>query len=317
MTTSHEVIDEMIMQPGIFELPTPESMESAQQTQRVGGAAQTTWDESDESQQAIPMIVWLRGDEPWFNQFDMDAESVMAALGIKRSRLTQISGKDLRVGRVRMDRYIRPVYRSLDVEQYLKWTRATASHQKSSDAIKIAVDQLQEQSTCIQSTLESISSTFTDSIRNEMASFIDGTVAAGMAPMIAQLNSFQSSMTDLAQQLTIKVTESTEQFRVAAENMQLTLQETTRYQSAAFEVLTLQLNQTSEKAALMEERLSAWDNLLTDNLKAISADLASLKKPERFQKLNSRKLKVEKAEYIDSKHPKLALRAAPSRRKPK
>ena len=63
----------------------------------------------------------------------------MHALGIKRSRLTQISGRDLRVGRVRVDRYIRPVYRSNDIEKYLAWTRATASHQKSSDAIKTAV----------------------------------------------------------------------------------------------------------------------------------------------------------------------------------
>jgi hypothetical protein len=83
--------------------PTPESI-------AVRGAARTTWDDQDESAtNDFPMIVWLRGDEPWFSQFDMDAEAVMSALGIKRSRLTQISGKELRVGRVRMDRYIRPV----------------------------------------------------------------------------------------------------------------------------------------------------------------------------------------------------------------
>src|SRR5687767_67756 len=28
----------------------------------------------------LPMVVWLRGDEPWYPQFDLDADAVMARL---------------------------------------------------------------------------------------------------------------------------------------------------------------------------------------------------------------------------------------------
>jgi len=94
----------------------------------------------------LPMIVWLRGDEPWVEEFNLDAEQAMSLLGIKRSRLTQISGRELRVGRIRMDRYIRPVYRQQDIVEYLSWTRATATHMKSSNMIQEAASNLQSQS---------------------------------------------------------------------------------------------------------------------------------------------------------------------------
>lgn len=317
MTESQENMDAVTSNPGVFELPTPESLELRQHADALRGAERTTWDESDESGQEFPMIVWLRGDEPWFTQFDMDADAVMAALGIKRSRLTQISGRDLRVGRVRMDRYIRPVYRSLDVEQYLKWTRATASHQKSSDAIKIAVDQLQEQSNRIQSTLDSISHAFTESIKHEMSSFIAETVSQGLAPMEEGLVSFRDTVLDMAAQMNSRIVESSEIMRTASESMQSTLQETARQQAAALELMTLQLNQTSEKTAVMEERLTAWDNLLTENLRAIASDLELLKKPARFEKAVSRKAFKTRSAAPSAAKPKIALRAAPGRRKPK
>lgn len=94
----------------------------------------------------LPMVVWLRGDEPYGEAFTMDAEAAMEALGIKRSRLTQISGKELRVGRKRIDRYVRPVYRQEDIEEYKGWTRAPATHQRSSSALKEAADELREHS---------------------------------------------------------------------------------------------------------------------------------------------------------------------------
>ena len=79
----------------------------------------------------LPMVVWLKGDEDYVDDFCLDAEAAMKEIGIRRSRLTQISGKELRVGRMRIDRYVRPVYRTKDIEEYKKWTRATASHLKS------------------------------------------------------------------------------------------------------------------------------------------------------------------------------------------
>ncbi|MFK7824572.1 MAG: hypothetical protein AB8G05_10465 [Oligoflexales bacterium] len=94
----------------------------------------------------LPLSLWLKGDEPYFKEFSLDAEEVMQQLGIKRSRLRQISGNELRVGRKRVERYIRPFYRPNDVENYLSWTRATASHQKSSQMLNTAAEKLSEQS---------------------------------------------------------------------------------------------------------------------------------------------------------------------------
>ncbi|MEZ4743213.1 MAG: hypothetical protein R3B45_12340 [Bdellovibrionota bacterium] len=94
----------------------------------------------------LPMVVWLRGDEPYFSEFTLNADEVMQILGIKRSRLTQLSGKELRVGRTRIDRYIRPIYRQVDVEKYLNWTRKTASHKRSSEALEQAAKNLDQKS---------------------------------------------------------------------------------------------------------------------------------------------------------------------------
>lgn len=100
---------------------------------------------SSQSDKTLPMIVHLRGDEDFVEDFQFDAQAAMELLGIKRSRLTQISGRELRVGRVRQDRYVRPVYRKIDLDDYQGWTRKTASHQSSSQAIEGAVEKLESQ----------------------------------------------------------------------------------------------------------------------------------------------------------------------------
>ena len=83
----------------------------------------------------LPMTVWLRGDEAFFNDFSVDADVAMAELGIRRSRLTQISGRELRVGKKRIDRYVRPFFRPQDITAYKNFTRATVSHMKSSQVL--------------------------------------------------------------------------------------------------------------------------------------------------------------------------------------
>ena len=92
----------------------------------------------------LPIIVWLKGDEPYFSDFSWDANEVMKVLSIKRSRLNQISGKELRVGKARIDHYIRPIYRPCDVKHYLSWTRPTASHKRSSTIIEEARQKLED-----------------------------------------------------------------------------------------------------------------------------------------------------------------------------
>ena len=80
----------------------------------------------------LPMIVHLCGDEEFIEEFCLTADDAMTKLGIKRSRLTQISGRELRVGKIRDNRYVRPVYREEDIQRYLNWSRPTATHKASS-----------------------------------------------------------------------------------------------------------------------------------------------------------------------------------------
>ena len=116
----------------------------------VGGAV------AGASGQDLPMMVWLRGDEEICADFSLEAEEVMLRLGIRRSRLTQISGKELRVGRMRKGRYVSPVFRPADVEAYLNWTRASASHQKSSGLLHDAAEELMQQSARLGERLEAV-----------------------------------------------------------------------------------------------------------------------------------------------------------------
>lgn len=118
----------------------------------------------------MPMVVWLRGDEEYFGDFSLEADEVMGLLGIKRSRLTQISGKELRVGRKRVDRYIRPIYRRVDVEEYLAWSRPTASHQKSSQVLNEAATELSQLGDELRTNLESANRQFEEALQRQEAS---------------------------------------------------------------------------------------------------------------------------------------------------
>jgi|GEM_PF-2676639 len=118
----------------------------------------------------LPLVVWLRGDEDYCGDFSLDADAVMDQLGIKRSRLTQISGRELRVGRIRRGRYISPVYRQADVESYLAWTRATASQQKSASLVSEATAELLEHSERLSDYLQSIPDQLTTVIRGDISS---------------------------------------------------------------------------------------------------------------------------------------------------
>lgn len=187
---------------GVFQLPTQtesslSSADTAVHNRQGASSISDTLSDRDghlAAEDDFPMIVWLRGDEPWFTQFDMDADSTMAALGIKRSRLTQIAGRDLRVGRVRVDRYIRPVFRSIDVAAYLNQTRATASHQKSSEAIQVASLAFNTQIDRFQSTLDAISSNLTAQLNSVLGTLIGESMAQSMAPLHARVDSLEADV---------------------------------------------------------------------------------------------------------------------------
>ncbi len=92
----------------------------------------------------LPMQLWLRGDETIADEFQLEADAVMERLGIKRSRLTQIAGKELRVARTRRGRYVVPVFREVDVEEYLHKSRTPATHLNAKNAIEGAARDLRE-----------------------------------------------------------------------------------------------------------------------------------------------------------------------------
>ena len=111
----------------------------------------------------LAMVVWLRGDE---EEFTLSAEDVMAALDIKRSRLTQISGRELRVGRRRVDRYLKPFYRPADVHSYQERTRAALTRQRSAAAVSSVADDIETRhKTLLQETTAQLRATLADTSR--------------------------------------------------------------------------------------------------------------------------------------------------------
>lgn len=182
------------------------------------------------SGEELPMTVWLRGDEPLCEEFTLDADAVMDQLGIKRSRLTQISGKQLRVGRMRLGRYLRPVYRQADVDEYLKWTRATATHLKSSSVLKDAALRLEERSEALTNRLEVLGASLPDRLRQT-----ERKLSRGLVRSVARL--FQRQ-TRLVRRLE------------------------TRLESAR-KGLTAKADETHTRLANLEDKLSRLDTLMT------------------------------------------------------
>ena len=143
----------------------------------------------------LPLSLWLRGDEVYFDEFSLDADSVMDKLGIKRSRLRQISGHELRVGRKRMDRYTRPFYRPQDVQDYLDWTRPTASHQKSSRLLNSAAENLSSQSQVLNQKLDSVETSVSQQVSSliRLSRELNANVNHCHSQIIAQIRQFSKS----------------------------------------------------------------------------------------------------------------------------
>ena len=110
---------------------------------------------------SLPMVLILKESDELFNSFNLDAQTVMEELGIKRSRLTQISGRELRVARKKIGQYIRPMYRQEDVNEYKSWSRATATHQKASSMVQQAADSLEQKALDLTKTLTTSIDEFT------------------------------------------------------------------------------------------------------------------------------------------------------------
>ena len=89
--------------------------------------------------------LFLEPDSAEAHTFDCDATAAMTYLGIKRSRLTQISGRELPCARIKVDRYTRPMYRWTDVKSYHESTKTTVSYAKSQQLFETTIHTLTHQ----------------------------------------------------------------------------------------------------------------------------------------------------------------------------
>lgn len=252
---------------GVFTLTAEETQSSER-----SGASAARWD-ADDHDAELPMIVWLRGDEPWYPQFDLDADSVMERLNIKRSRLTQICGKDLRVGRVRVDRYIRPVFRSKDVDAYLQWTRATASHQKSSAAIKDAVDALQHQSAEIAKIVADASHEFLHSLKQGFLAELEASSVKAVHELAISTDYLRDTLVTKQNIQTAHLENLVGQQNTAFDHLkssvlsQLTILELRLdHFDATTEALTLRLAEMNDRFAKVNEQQTQIHTLLEQHL---------------------------------------------------
>jgi hypothetical protein len=173
----------------------------------------------------LPLIVWLRGDESWCEQFSLDAEAVMARLGIRRSRLTQISGKELRVGRIRRGRHVVPVYRPQDVESYLGWARAPATHMKSATALQEATTALERRGEALAAVAAEAPAKVAEAVDERVRGALRGTTrvlveaVAALSDDIAALSATMSASNQDARRLGASVEERLTRLEAAAEKL--------------------------------------------------------------------------------------------------
>lgn len=135
----------------------------------------------------LPQVVWLRGDEDYCTEFCLEADAVMAMLDIKRSRLTQISGRELRVGRIRRGRYVSPVYRPCDVQEYRAWARATATRLKQQETIAEAVGQLEDIGRELKVKADLAIEASHEQLENKVRAVLGQEFRQGMMPLLQEL----------------------------------------------------------------------------------------------------------------------------------
>lgn len=283
----HKQLSETILQDGPDLLSTDEPKKGVFLLTDQGapdtrmGASGTTWTDQDaensKTHTELPVIVWLRGDEPWFAEFDLDADQTMQRLNIKRSRLTQISGKELRVGRIRIDRYVRPIYRSEDVEAYLTWTRATASHQRSSSAIKEAVDALQSQGSQIAQVVEAANESFKGTLEAGLADKIRAATEASFSSLIEQVSGMRHETNSTFESLHAIATKSFRELKEDFDrqtNIAGTQWNTVDIRLDAVEIaaaaVSLRLAEVSEKMERVLARQSQLETAMLKNSELVS-----------------------------------------------
>lgn len=224
----------------------------------TAGAPMTAMPDDD-----LPLVLWLRGDEAIVEEFTVDADTAMRTLGIRRSRLNQISGRELRVGRIRIDKYVRPVYRPADLEAYLTATRPSVSHQKSAKAIDIAVDRLDHQRNELFEQFQQFRDVLTESIQQALTreqKTILNQLAASMDLLREDAKNLQQSLA-----------------RSAHENKQLQ-QQVNHLQATMQQLQQWHQTQTAVQLERLQQMEQNWQQLLVAGQKQQQAAQAQVLK---------------------------------------
>lgn len=215
----------------------------------------------------LEMVVWLEGHEPYVQEFCLNADQAMERLGIKRSRLNQISGKELRVGRIKSGRYIKPMYREQDIEGYLQWTRPTASHQASKRALESAT-------AGIDAKLDSLASRLDDQLAqsHHRASQVQHAVAVDVMEWLAPLfTSLRQELAAIKRDLDVGQFER-KQLGSAVARQRRSAEERAEQLSRA----TLDIQHAiavSQQSLNLAGRLEAQNSLFTSQLQALETAL--------------------------------------------
>jgi hypothetical protein len=257
----------------------------------------------------------------------MDADAAMEALSIKRSRLTQIAGKELRVGRVRVDRYIRPVFRSRDIEQYLNQTRATASHQKSSDVLNSAAGLLCQQVDRMEARLEVINQNLMSQMESALQKVLTetlGTIVSGTSERLDALEGdIVNRLSVLTQDTVLKHVGLIQKDLLATSNELISRMESSKEElSQAQQLHDKSVRNLAAKTAELEEKMNHIaleiqnsESSLRQDLRTIISDIANFRKPEKnTPKKFANNLVVSSA--IQKQSASRATRPTPARRKP-
>jgi hypothetical protein len=223
----------------------------------------------------------------------------MQQLGIKRSRLTQISGRELRVGRVRRGRYVSPVYRPGDVVQYLEWTRATATHMKASSVLQDAAAQLEDSSERLAERVERAAGTVADVVHEVVArstsrviARVDDELAALARVHEAERARLEGLLLEVVGQLSRVRQRSSQQASLIETLATAVTQLAGELREAAALVRVLREDQQLARAAAVEQLAAARGEILErldDGQSAARPTLSKLKRLSR-EKLRARQV---------------------------
>lgn len=254
----------------------------------------------------LPLTVWLKGNEPQFQDFSLSAEQTMDLLGIRRSRLTQISGKELRVARKRDGRYIRPFYRLDDVESYKNWVRTPLSQAKPAQIIEATLGKISQERENWQDRINSMHQKIIslEQLATADRNFIDTSfqILGHQMPLLEDLaltsRKNKESISCLRKQL--------EEIKAENQVIKCSLSSSIliqREMEACFRELTEQFKSEISNAQNLIGRLTEMTGTQMQELRnSILAISSSTKKPNRLtQKLASRVPSTRKALNQDKK----------------